>query len=101
MKFLILTPSSLIIHENDQMSKVPQRHHEKHFKLKIAQNIVQIPNWKISQPIKLKIEENGHHYHEYLMIMTMKNNDSTIMLNSDTFDQKFVPDTKTDILTKK
>ena len=44
MKFLILTPSSLIIHENDQMSKVPQRHHKKHFKLKIAQNIVQIPN---------------------------------------------------------
>ena len=35
------------------------------------------------------------------MIMTMKNNDSTIMLNSDTFDLKFVPDTKTDILTKK
>ena len=44
MKFLILTPSSLIIHENDKMSKVPQRCHEKHFKLKIAQNIVQIPN---------------------------------------------------------
>ena len=36
MKFLILTPSSLIIHENDKMSKVPQRYHEKHFKLKIT-----------------------------------------------------------------
>ena len=28
MKFLILTPSSLIIHENDKMTKVPQRYHE-------------------------------------------------------------------------
>ena len=44
MKFLILTPSSLIIHENDKMSKVPQRCHEKHFKLRIARNIVQLPN---------------------------------------------------------
>ena len=44
MEFLILTPSSLIIHENDKMPKVPQRYHEKHFKLKIARNIVQIPN---------------------------------------------------------
>ena len=44
MKFLILTPSSLIIHENDKMTKVPQRYHEKHFRLKIARNIVQIPN---------------------------------------------------------
>ena len=44
MKVLILTPSSLIIHENDKMSKVPQRYQEKHFKLKIAQNIAQIPN---------------------------------------------------------
>ena len=43
MKFLILTPSSVIIHENDKMSKVPQRY-EKHFNLKIAQNVVQIPN---------------------------------------------------------
>ena len=42
MKFLILTPSSLIIHENDKMSKVPQRYNEKHFKLKITRNIVQI-----------------------------------------------------------
>ena len=40
MRFLVLTPSSLIIHENDKMSKVPQRYHEKHFKLKIARNIV-------------------------------------------------------------
>ena len=40
MRFLILTPSSLIIHENDKMSKVPQRYHEKDFKLKIARNIV-------------------------------------------------------------
>ena len=39
MKFLILTPSSLIIHE-----KVPQRYHEKHFKLNTAPYIVQIPN---------------------------------------------------------
>ena len=39
MKFLILTPSSLIIHENDKMSKVTQRY-EKHFKLEIARNIV-------------------------------------------------------------
>ena len=44
MKFLILTPSSLIIHENDKMSKASQRCHEKHFKLKIARNIVEIPN---------------------------------------------------------
>ena len=44
MRFLILTPSSLIIHENEKMSKVLQRYHEKHFKLKIARNIVQIPN---------------------------------------------------------
>ena len=58
MKFLILTPSSLIIHENDKMSKVPQRYHEKHFKLKITLNIVQINNGKIAQPIELKIEEN-------------------------------------------
>ena len=36
MKFLILTPSSLIIHENDKMSKVPQRYHEKQFKSKTA-----------------------------------------------------------------
>ena len=36
MRFLILTPSSLIIHENDKMSKVPQRYHEKHFKLKLT-----------------------------------------------------------------
>ena len=40
MRFLILTPSSLIIHENDKMSKVPQRYHQKDFKLKIARNIV-------------------------------------------------------------
>ena len=44
MKFLILTPSSLVIRENDKMSKVPQRYHEKYFKLKVARNIVQIPN---------------------------------------------------------
>ena len=31
MRFLILTPFSLIIHENDKMSKVLQRYHEKHF----------------------------------------------------------------------
>ena len=37
MKFLMLTPSSLIIHENDKMSNVPQRYHEQHFKLKIVQ----------------------------------------------------------------
>ena len=44
MKFSIFTPSSLIIHENDKMSKVPQRCHEKHFKWRIARNIGQIPN---------------------------------------------------------
>ena len=44
MKSLILTPSSLIIHENDKMSKVAQRYHGKYCKLKIARNIVQIPN---------------------------------------------------------
>ena len=44
MKFLILTPSSLIIYENGKISKVLQRYHEKYLKLKIAQNIVQIPN---------------------------------------------------------
>ena len=44
MKCSILTPSSFIIHENEKMSKVLQRYHEKHPKLKIAQNIVQIPN---------------------------------------------------------
>ena len=60
MKFLILTPSSLIIHENDKMSKVPQRYHEKQFKSKTAWNIVQINNWKIAQPIELKIEENWY-----------------------------------------
>ena len=60
MKFLILTPSSLIIYENDKISKVLQRYHEKHLKLKIAQNIVQIPNWKIVQPIELKIKETCH-----------------------------------------
>ena len=42
MKFLILTLSSLIIHENDKMSNVTQRY--QHFKLKIARNVVQIPN---------------------------------------------------------
>ena len=64
MTFLILTPPSLIIHENDKMIKVPQRYHKKYFKLKIARNIVQIPNWKIAQPIELKIEEDWHHFHE-------------------------------------
>ena len=44
MKLLISTPSSLIIHENDKMTKVPQSYHEKHFRLKIARNVVQIPN---------------------------------------------------------
>ena len=29
MTILILTPSSLIINENNKMSKVPQRYHEK------------------------------------------------------------------------
>ena len=101
MKFLILTPSSLIIHENDKMSKVPQRCHEKHFKLRIARNIVQLPNWKIAQPIEFKIEEKWHHYHEQLMIMTMKNNENTILLNCDLFDPKVVPDTKTDIVIPK
>ena len=28
MKFLILTPTSLIIHENYKMSKVPQKYYE-------------------------------------------------------------------------
>ena len=31
----------------------------------------------------------------------MKNNENAILLNSDTFDPKVVPDTKTDILTQK
>ena len=101
MKFLISTPSSLIIHENNKMSKVPQRYHEKYFKLKIAWNIVQIPNCKIAQPIELKVEDNWHHYYELLMIMTMKNNQNNILLNRDPFDPKVVPDTKTDILTEK
>ena len=35
------------------------------------------------------------------MIMTMKNNENTILLNSEPFDPKVVPDTKTDILTQK
>ena len=46
------------------MSKVPQSFHEKYFKLRIARNIVQIPNWKIAQPIELKIEENWQHYYD-------------------------------------
>ena len=33
--------------------------------------------------------------------MTMKINENTILLNSDPFDLKVVPDTKTDILTQK
>ena len=33
--------------------------------------------------------------------MTMKNNEDTIMLNSDPFDPKVDPDTKTDMLTQK
>ena len=35
------------------------------------------------------------------MIMTMQNNENSILLNSDPFDQKVAPDTKTDILTQK
>ena len=35
------------------------------------------------------------------MIMTMKNNENIILLNSDPFDPKVVPDTKTEILTQK
>ena len=31
----------------------------------------------------------------------MKNNENIILLNSDPFDPKVVPDTKTDILTQK
>ena len=33
--------------------------------------------------------------------MTMKNNENIILLNSDPFDPKVVPDTKTEILTQK
>ena len=33
--------------------------------------------------------------------MTMKNNENAILLNSEQFDPKVVPDTKTDILTQK
>ena len=47
MKFLILTPSSLIIHDNDKMSKYHKDIMKNIFKLKIARNIVQTPNWKI------------------------------------------------------
>ena len=72
------------------MSKVPQSFHEKYFKLRIARNIVQIPNWKIAQPIELKIEENWQHYYDQLMIMTIKNNENTILRNSDPFDPKVV-----------
>ena len=64
IKFWILTPSSLTIHENEKMWKVPKRYHEKKFKLKISRNIVQIPNRKIVQPIEFNIEENWHNYHE-------------------------------------
>ena len=35
------------------------------------------------------------------MTMRTKNNKKNIMLNSDPFDPKVVPDTKTDILTQK
>ena len=35
------------------------------------------------------------------MIMTMKNNENTMLLNGDPFDAKVVEDTKTDILTQK
>ena len=35
------------------------------------------------------------------MIMTMKNNENTILLNSDPFDRNVVPHTKTDMLTQK
>ena len=44
MKFLILTPSSLIIHDNDKMSKYHKDIMKNIFKLKIARNIVQTPN---------------------------------------------------------
>ena len=44
MNFLTQTPSSLIIHENGKMSKAPQRYDKKHFKLKIARNILKVPN---------------------------------------------------------
>ena len=35
------------------------------------------------------------------MIITMENNENTILLNSDPFGSKFFPNTKTDILTQK
>ena len=51
MNFVVLTPSSLIIHENDKISKVPQRYHENHFKLKIARNIVQYLIERLHNPL--------------------------------------------------
>ena len=53
MNFVVLTPSSLIIHENDKISKVPQRYHENHFKLKIARNIVQYLIERLHNPLNL------------------------------------------------
>ena len=53
MNFVVLTPSSLIIHENDKISKVPQRYNENYFKLKIAQNIVQYLIERLHNPLNL------------------------------------------------
>ena len=54
MKFLVLTSYSSIINENDKMSKVQQRYHENHFKLKIAGNIVQYLIERLHNPLNLR-----------------------------------------------
>ena len=53
MNFVVLTPSSLIIHENDKISKVLQRYNENYFKLKIARNIVQYLIERLHNPLNL------------------------------------------------
>ena len=55
MKFLILALSSLNIHENDKMTKVPQRYHENILSSKLHQILFKYLIERLRNPLNLKL----------------------------------------------
>ena len=55
MKLLISTPSSLIIHENDKMTKVPQRYHENILSWKLHQILFKYLIERLQNPLNWKL----------------------------------------------
>ena len=56
MNFLTLTHSSLIIHENDKMSKAPQRYDKKHLSWKSHEIFLKYLIERLQNPLNWKLK---------------------------------------------